>query len=159
MRQERTRDAIRLENYRKANGLDFQRLEELANTSQGVTFDIVLRRAMNGVTDEDELARPSMIPATPDWLTIPDACAVLCAKPGTLAGIWHKHPTALYWGIRAKTRSTKVKLERHGKGARGCGLLLYRPDLERVMEIKRAAGLSLTNALRVFCAESEGKLK
>ena len=152
-------DVAPLRNYRKANGLDFKRLEELANRSQGVTFDTVLRRAMNGITDEAKLAAPTVLPATKDWLTMTDACAILCAKPGTLAGLWHRHPTALYWGIRAKTRSMKVKLGPNGAGSRGCGVLLYRPDLERVMEIKRAARLSLTNALRVFQAITEGKLK
>ena len=159
MRQERRQDAIRLKNYEKANGLDFRRLAELADASVGVTFDTVLRRALKGVTDEAELARASILPATPDWLTIDDACKVLCVTPHTFAGQVHRHPTALYYGIRAKSRSTLKTLEKNGKGARGCGLLLYRPDCEKVAEIKRECGIGFVAALKVFCAMSEGRLK
>ncbi len=153
------REAIRLANYERANGLDFRRLAEIADASIGVTFDTVMRRALKGVTDEDELTRAAILPATPDWLTITDACKVLCVTPHTFAGQVHRHPTALYYGIRAKSRSTLKTLEKNGKGARGCGLLLYRPDLEKVAEIKRECGIGFVAALKVFCALAEGRLK
>lgn len=151
-------EAAPLKNYRNANGLDFRRLAELADASKGVTFDTVMRRALKGVTDEAELVRVNILPATADWLAIPDACAVMCVTPHTFAGQVHKHPTALYYGIRVKSRSTKLKVNKNGVGARGCGLLLYRPDCEKVAEIKRQCRIGFVAALKVFCALSEGRL-
>lgn len=151
-------EAAPLRNYRNANGLDFRRLAELANNSHGVTFDTVCARALKGITDEAELTRASILPATADWITIDDACKILHVSTHTWAQASNLHPTAIYWGVRAKTRSTKVKLEKGGKGSRGCGVLLYRPDIEKIQKIKREARISFLASLKVFHATAEGRL-
>jgi hypothetical protein len=140
------------------NGMDFQRIERLANQSHGVTFDTVLRRAMKGVTDETELMRPTILPPSENWITPDDCRRILRVGAGVWAGAIARHPTAIYWGIRAKTRSTLVKLDKNGKGARGCGALFYKPDIERLAQIKHEAHLSFATALKVFFAMSEGRL-
>lgn len=148
-----------LHNYQKANGIDFRRLAKLADTTKGVTFEKLCERAENGASTDEELTAVNIRPATPDWLTIPDACKVLCVTSHTFAGQVHKHPTALYYGIGVKSRSTKLTVDKNGVGARGCGLLLYRPDCEKVAEIKRECGIGFVAALKVFCAMTEGRLK
>jgi hypothetical protein len=140
-----------------ANGLDFRALAQLAQR-RGITFEKILERAESGITDPEQLARPSLLPATKDWITIDDACRILCIQAGSWNSAIGQHPTARYWGVRAKSRSTKLTLGDKGQGARGCGILFYRPDVERIQRIKREAHISFTSALKVFYAMSEGKI-
>ncbi len=159
MTQQRRQDAIRLQNYQNANGLDFRRLAKLADTSIGVTFDTVMRRALKGVTDESELTRCAVLPATPDWITVRDTCALLHIAPRTWAQMANSHPTAIYYGIRAKSRSTTKKLDKSGNGARGCGVLIFRPDIEKLNSIRKECGIGFSAAMKVFFALTEGRLK
>jgi hypothetical protein len=132
-----------------ANGLDFRALAQLAQR-RGITFEKILERAESGITDPEQLARPSLLPATKDWITIDDACRILCIQAGSWNSAIGQHPTARY--------STKLTLGDKGQGARGCGILFYRPDVERIQRIKREAHISFTSALKVFYAMSEGKI-
>lgn len=160
MRQHRTRHEVApLRNYAKrTNGIDFHRLARLADTTKGVTFEKLCERAENGAVTDEELLSRQVVPASKDWITIQDVLFIV----GTGVSAWNcvicKHPTALYWGIRAKSRSMNVTLDRNGRGARGCGVLFYRPDIQKLAQIKRAAHLSLPCALKVFFAISEGHI-
>lgn len=146
-----------LRNYEKANGIDYHRLAILADATAGVTFETLCERAENGAVTDAELL-PALVPVTKDWILIHDVIFILGISLATWNSIIGKHPTELYFGIGAKTRSIKVKLGRGGKGARGCGVLFYRRDIQRLATIKRGARLSLHSALRVFCAMKQGKI-
>lgn len=153
-----THEIAPLKNYAKANGIDFHRLAALADATKGVTFETLCERAENGASTDEELIGRRLVPASNDWILIHDVLFII----GTGVSAWNcvicKHPTALYWGIRCKTRSIKVTLGKNGRGARGCGVLFYRPDIKKLAQIKRAAHLSLPCALRVFFAMSEGSI-
>jgi hypothetical protein len=157
MNKMRLGEAVRLANYSKANGLDFHRLAALADVSPGITFEKICERAENGAVTDAELLATTLRPASKDWILLHDVLDILRVCDGTWAGIICKHPTQTYWGIGAKSRSSKTQLGPGGKGARGCGALYYRADIEKLAKIKRNANLSLHCALRVFCAMKEGK--
>jgi hypothetical protein len=153
-------EAVRLANYRKANGLDFHKLAALADAN-GVAFEIVCKRAENGASTDAELIGRSLLPETHDWIKIDTACGILGIAIHTWASAMTYRAggyTAHYYGIRAKSRSQHLTIGPNGEGVRGCGVLLCRVDIERVRHIQKATGIQFTTALKVFDAEKAGRL-
>lgn len=153
-------DIAPLSNYEKANGLDFHRIAALADAN-GIAFEKICERAENGASTDAELIGRSLLPPTRDWITITTACSIVGVTIGTWASAMtyrcdseHAH----YYGVRAKSRSQTKTIGPNGEGVRGCGVLLYRADIERIQHIREAVGVRFTTALKIFDAEKAGRI-
>lgn len=131
--------------------IDYSHLAKLEKI-HGVPFEELCARAEAGATTDAELLSGRKLhPATDTWLLQWQACAVLGMSEGnfysTVARNGH------YSGVRWKSRS-KIK----AGAKRGCGVLFHRDDLERLRDVKRAAGVSWMAAAKVFHAMQRGDL-
>lgn len=118
--------------------------EKLANMSavEGVPFEKLCERAEKG--------RPlrNLVAPTEEWIDYREAAKVINCQYGSIASYFTDDRAEVdYWGIEWKTRSTNPNVK---FGKRGCGVLFKRSDVERVAQIRRAAGISTAAALRVF---------
>lgn len=122
-----------------AQNIDYLHLARIAKKEQ-IPFEKLCERAETG--------RPLRTLVAPDeeWITYQETADILCSTITAMAGNFtHPHAEIEYWGIQWKSRS---KLKDGAK--RGCGVLFYRYDIQRVAQIKRAAGIGTLTALRVF---------
>ena len=121
------------------NGIDYDRLALMA-AEESIPFDKLCERAENGQPLR------SLVKPDEEWIDYQTASNILCSTINAMAGnLTHPHAEVEYWGIQWKSRS---KLKDGAK--RGCGVLFNRYDIQRVAQIKRAAGIGTLTALRVF---------
>ena len=153
-------------------GIDYARIAKLANDN-GVPFERLARRAERGAITDDELFGTSLRRPSENWLTLDmlENAIGMSKSVQISAGLKLEKATGIaYFGCAWKSRSRKQPGQRRdplnvgkpgagsGIGRRGCGVLLYKPDLMRLAEIRRAVGLSWINAGRVMIAMKKGAL-
>lgn len=134
---------------RQIETIDYQHLATLAKDN-GITFELLCKRAENGARTEAELLGESPRQPNADWLTTPQAAECISMTYSTFVSTLMGGELD-YYGIAYRSRS-RVK----PKGRRGCGVLYSRVDLDEIVRIRKAIGSSTIAALRVFQAKRKG---
>ena len=129
----------------------YRQIAEVAQRN-GASFEALAERYENGLSIEQIMLTNGRNLLLPDeqWITLDQAAAIIGTTTFTfsaIAGLKGKD----YYGIGTKSRSLKP-----GAGCRGAGRLVLRADIVELTRIKRAMGISLIMALRVFHAKFKG---
>jgi hypothetical protein len=152
------------ENSPRINGrvrtINYARLAEMAE-EHSLPFEKLCKHAENGCDSEAAiLQRFGTLPPSENWITIDTACAILGIKVSSFYCSISRN--GHYSGIAWRSRSRKhaaggMTAKGNPVGRRGCGVLFKRTDIERLRDIKRAAGISYMAAGKVFHAMQCGK--
>jgi hypothetical protein len=116
-------------------------------TPQTVARDV--QRAIRAERTHEQRLRDRAAKHGDEWMLLADACRAMAIAVATWLDT-RKKP-CLTSVVRSRPNSGRDDF----RSANGCGLLLWRADVELVLEIRRATRCTIRNALRVFAARKQ----
>ena len=134
--------------------IDYSMIARVA-ASSGVSFESLCAEAeVRGArTPEALLEGKGLSDPDVEWVVSQEAAKIVGTSYATFMHLTSEKSALRHYGIRSRSRSQKNPNSR-----RGCGVLWHRSDLAETARIRKAVGVTLTTAMKIFQAKKLGDL-